>query len=77
MGGGGLPPPANPDNVATGGATDARCGGGGKVEGGGEGWHEADNSPQQPIFPFLLVFLSAVYLAGFDKNFARSRAEQK
>ena len=32
-GGGGLPPPANPDNVAAGGATDARCG-----EGGGGSW---------------------------------------
>ncbi len=28
-GGGGLPLPANPDNVAAGGATDARCGEGG------------------------------------------------
>ncbi len=37
-GGRGLPPPVNPDNVAAGGATDARCGQ------GGEGWHEADNS---------------------------------
>ncbi len=35
--GGGLPPPANPDNVAVGGATDARCGEwgvGGRLEGG-------------------------------------------
>jgi hypothetical protein len=30
----GLPLPANPDNVAAGGATDARCGEGGKLEGG-------------------------------------------
>ncbi len=35
--GGGLPPPANPDNVAAGSATDAWCGGGGKLEGGGKG----------------------------------------
>jgi hypothetical protein len=28
--GGGLPPPAIPDNVAAGGATDAQCGEGGK-----------------------------------------------
>ena len=34
-------PSANPDNVAAGGATDARCGGGGGRE---EGWHGADNS---------------------------------
>jgi hypothetical protein len=32
--GGGLPPPAYPDNVAAGGATDGRCGEGGM--GGGE-----------------------------------------
>ena len=36
-------PSANPDNVAAGGATDARCGGGG--EGGGESWRGTDNSP--------------------------------
>ncbi len=41
--------------------------GGGKLE-GGEGWHEVDNSSQQPIFLFLLVFLSAVYPAGFDEK---------
>jgi hypothetical protein len=36
--GGGLPPPANPDNMAAGGVTDARCGeGGSKRGGGGEG----------------------------------------
>jgi hypothetical protein len=33
-------PSANPDNVAAGGATDARCGG----EGGEEGWRGIDNS---------------------------------
>ena len=33
-------PSANPDNVAAGGATDARCGG----EGGEEGWRGTDNS---------------------------------
>ncbi len=38
--------------------------GGGKVWGEGEGWHAADNSPQQLISLFLLVFLSAVYPAG-------------
>jgi hypothetical protein len=32
--GGGLPLPANPDNVAAGGATDARCGEGGSWRGG-------------------------------------------
>ncbi len=35
-------PSANPDNVAAGGATDARCGGGG---GGGKDWRGTDNSP--------------------------------
>jgi hypothetical protein len=35
--GGGLPPPANPDNVATGGAKDARCGEGEARGGGGRG----------------------------------------
>ncbi len=59
-GGGRSLPSANPDNVAAGGATDARCGGGG----GEEGWHGADNSSWQPTFLFLLVFLSAVCLAG-------------
>ncbi len=34
------------------------------VRGGEEGWHEADKSSQQPLFLFLLVFLSAVYPAG-------------
>jgi hypothetical protein len=38
-------PSANPDNVAAGGATDARCGEGGKLEAGEEGWHGIDNSP--------------------------------
>jgi hypothetical protein len=60
--GGGSLPSANPDNVATGGATDAWCGGGG--EGGEEGWHGADNSSWRPTFLFLLVFLSAVCPAG-------------
>jgi hypothetical protein len=36
-GGGALPQPSNQDNMAAGGATDAQCGEGGKVEGGGEG----------------------------------------
>jgi hypothetical protein len=36
-GGGRSLPSANPDNMAAGGATDARCGGGGRLEGGGEG----------------------------------------
>jgi hypothetical protein len=33
--GGGLPLPANPDNVAAGGATDVRCGEGGSWRGRG------------------------------------------
>ncbi len=37
-GGGRSLPSANPDNVAAGGVTDARCGE------GGEGWHKVDNS---------------------------------
>jgi hypothetical protein len=64
--GGGLPS-ADPDNVATGGATDVQCGEGGGEggeEGGEEGWHGADNSSWQPTFLFLLVFLSAVCPAG-------------
>ncbi len=40
--GGGSLPSANPDNVAAGGATDARCGEGGSWR--GEGWHGIDNS---------------------------------
>jgi hypothetical protein len=52
-------PSANPDNVAAGGAIDARCGGGGE-----EGWRGTDNSSWQPLFLFLLVFLSAVRPAG-------------
>ncbi len=44
-GGGESLPSANPDNVAAGGATDARRGEGGKLEGGEEGWHGIDNSP--------------------------------
>ena len=59
-GGGRSLPSANPDNVAPGGATDARCGG----EGGEEGWHGADNSSWQPTFLFLLVFLSALCPSG-------------
>jgi hypothetical protein len=59
-GGGRSLPSANPDNVAAGGATDARCGG----EGGEEGWRGIDNSSYQPLFLFLLVFLSAVCPAG-------------
>jgi hypothetical protein len=55
-------PSANPDNVAAGGATDPRCGGGG--EGVEEGWRGTDNSSWQPLFLFLLVFLSAVPPAG-------------
>ncbi len=39
-GGGRSLPSANPDNVAAGSATDARCGG----EGGEEGWRGIDNS---------------------------------
>jgi hypothetical protein len=41
VGGGRSLPSANPDNVATGGATDARCGG---ERGGEEGWRGIDNS---------------------------------
>ena len=37
---GGSLPSANPDNMAAGGATDARCGG----KGGEEGWRGTDNS---------------------------------
>jgi hypothetical protein len=37
-------PSANPDNVVAGGATDARCWGGGG-EGEEEGWRGIDNSP--------------------------------
>jgi hypothetical protein len=44
-GGGRSLPSANPDNVAAGGATDARCGEGGELEGGEEGWHGIYNSP--------------------------------
>jgi hypothetical protein len=40
VGGGGGLPSANPDDVAAGGATDARYGG----EGGEEGWRGIDNS---------------------------------
>ncbi len=64
MGGGGgrSLPSANPDNMAAGGATYARCGGDGG--GGEEGWRGIDNSSWQPLFLFLPVFLSAVCPAG-------------
>ncbi len=45
VGGGGRSlPSVNPDNVAAGGATDARCGEG-EVGRGEEGWQGIDNSP--------------------------------
>ncbi len=59
-GGVGSLPSANPDNVAAGGATDARCGG----EGGrGVAWGRYQLRAT-PTSLFLLVFLSAVRPAG-------------
>ena len=66
-------PSANPDNVAAGGATDPRCGG----EGGEEGWRGTDNSSWQPLFVFLLVFLSAVRPGGFDEKILLSTVQYR
>jgi hypothetical protein len=70
---GGLPPPANPDNVAAGGATDARCG-----EGGGSwrGDMKQITAHSNPRSSFSLSFYPLCIRGGFDKNFARGRAEQ-
>jgi hypothetical protein len=59
-------PSANPDNVAAGGATDARCGGEGK--GGRRVGVGQITAHSNPPFLFLLVFLSAVCRRGFDEK---------
>jgi hypothetical protein len=45
MGGGALPQPSNPDNIAAGGASYAQCGEGGMWRRWRRGWLVADNSP--------------------------------
>jgi len=47
-GSGGLPPPANPDNMAADGATDAWCGEGGGWRGGGRGDMEQITAHSNP-----------------------------
>ncbi len=43
--------------------------------GGEEGWRGIDNSSKQPLFLFLLVFLSALCPAGFDEKILLSAVQ--
>jgi hypothetical protein len=64
----GLPLPANPDNVAAGGATDARC-----VEGGSWRGERGDmkqiTAHSNPYSSFSLSFFPLCIWQGFDKKF--------
>ncbi len=73
--GGGLPLPANPDNVAAGVATDARCGEGGRWREGERGGMKQITAHSNPHSSFSLSFCPLCIRQGFDKNYARSRAE--
>ncbi len=72
-GGGRSIPSANPDNVAAGGATDARCGG----EGGEEGWRGIDNSSycSNPCSSFSSSFFPLCVRRGFDEKILRSAVQ--
>ncbi len=66
----GLPPPANPDNVAAGGATDARCGeGGSEREGGGRSDMKQITAHSNPFSSFSLSFCPLCIRRGFDEKF--------
>jgi hypothetical protein len=73
-GGGTLPQPSNPDNMAAGGATDVQRGGGevGVEEGGDLQQITAHSNPHSS---FSSSFCPLCIRRGFDKNFARSSAE--
>ncbi len=76
--GGALLQPSNPDNMAAGGATDAQCGegeGGGGERGGGD--IQQITAYSNPYSSFSLSFYPLCIRRGFDKNFARSCAEQE
>ena len=64
-GGGRSLPSANPDNVAAGGATDARCGGEGERR-GGMGQITAHGNPHSS---FSLSFFPLCVQRGFDEKF--------
>jgi hypothetical protein len=68
VGGGGLPPPANPDNVAAGGATDARCGEGGSLR-GERGDMKQITAHSNPYSSFSLSLCPLCIRRGFDKKF--------
>ncbi len=69
---GALPQPSNPDNMAAGGATDAQCGGEGRERGDMQQITAHSNSHPS----FSLSFRPLCIRLGFDKNAARSSAEQ-
>ncbi len=68
MGGGGSLPSANPDNVAAGSATDARCAGGGKLEGEGRGDMKQITAHSNPYSSFSLSFFPLCIRRGFDEK---------
>jgi hypothetical protein len=66
-GGRGLPS-ANPDNVAAGGATDARCGEGGRRRGEGRGGMKQITAHSNPYSSFSLSFFPLCIRRGFDEK---------
>ena len=62
-------PSANPDNVAAGGATDARCGEGKKEGGEGRGGMKQITGHSNPYSSFSLSFFSLCVRRGFDEKF--------
>ena len=73
---GGLPPPANPDNVAAGGATDARCGEG-RVRGGERGGMKQITAHSNPHSSFSLSFFPLCIRRGFDEKIPHLAVQHK
>jgi hypothetical protein len=74
--GGALPRSSNPDNMAAGGARDAQCGEGGRWGRWRRGDLQQITAHSNSYPSFSSSFCPLCIRQGFDKNFARSSAEQ-
>ncbi len=77
-GGGRSLPSANPDNVAAGGVTDARCGEGEEGGGGeGKGGMKQITAHSNPCFSFSLSFFPLCIRRGFDEKIPHVAVQNK
>ncbi len=70
-------PSANPDNVAAGGATDARCGEGEEGGGEGRGGMKQITAHSNPCSSFSLSFFPLCIRRGFDEKIPHVAVQHK